>query len=148
MNCPHDKRRLSLNDRHAFTRRECRKCGGMLLDESFLMLALSKAQASGDGRVDLLKLPESKIACPHDRQRMRAVLHGDVEVDICPHCRSVWLDRSEYDKIVAIEKIKKQDQAARYVAHYTDKSPIHYNLGDVVNFVVDVCRGTKPDPYK
>lgn len=148
MNCPHDKRRLSLNDRHAFTRRECRKCGGMLLDEAFLRHALSRTNAAGTlGQPDLGKLPESRVACPRDRMPMRALLHADIEIDICPQCRSVWLDRSEYEKIVAIEPVKKRDQAASYASRYTDPGFdfARFNLIDLADVIGDFVRGTPPD---
>jgi Zn-finger nucleic acid-binding protein len=148
MRCPHDKRPLSRNDRHAFSRRECKKCGGMLLDEAFLKNALSRAKASSAaGQPTLDKLPESRVVCPRDRLPMRALLHSDVEIDICPRCLSVWLDRSEYEKIVAIGQIKKRDQAASYVSRYTDPdfNFAHFNLIDLADVIGDFVRGSPPD---
>ena len=26
-----------------------------------------------------------------------------IEIDICPHCRGIWLDRGELDRLVAVE---------------------------------------------
>ncbi len=38
--------------------------------------------------------------CPVCDARMRTVEKYSVEVDICPDCKGVWLDRGELDKIL------------------------------------------------
>lgn len=38
--------------------------------------------------------------CPIDRTPLTASTRQDVEIDQCPACRGVWLDRGELDKIV------------------------------------------------
>ena len=38
--------------------------------------------------------------CPVCDGRLRAVQKYGVEVDICPDCKGVWLDRGEIDKII------------------------------------------------
>lgn len=48
-----------------------------------------------------------------------------VDVDYCPHCRGVWLDRGELEKLL--------DKAAtpaetRYAPSDDSKSPIYYRL--------------------
>jgi Zn-finger nucleic acid-binding protein len=41
------------------------------------------------------------MKCPiDDRELVMSERHG-IEVDYCPSCRGVWLDRGELDKIVA-----------------------------------------------
>ena len=35
---------------------------------------------------------------------MNQVKRGDVEIDMCPTCRGVWLDRGELEKIIAMER--------------------------------------------
>ncbi len=40
--------------------------------------------------------------CPVCDGRLRAVQKYGVEVDICPDCKGVWLDRGEIDKIIEI----------------------------------------------
>jgi len=46
----------------------------------------------------------------------------DVEIDYCPDCRGVWLDRGELDKIVQ-QSLRRQNPAeptAPYVAPYAN----------------------------
>lgn len=110
----------------------------MLLDEDFFRHALGR----GGGQPDVGKLPESRVECPHDRLPMRALRHSDVEIDICPQCLCVWLDRSEYDKVVAIGQMKKRDQAASYVSRYTDPDFdfADFSLLDLADVVRDFVR--------
>lgn len=38
--------------------------------------------------------------CPACATELRPVLRQDIEVDVCPRCRGVWLDRGELDRLV------------------------------------------------
>lgn len=40
------------------------------------------------------------MVCPVCDAKMKAVEKHGVELDICPDCKGVWLDRGELDKIV------------------------------------------------
>ena len=40
------------------------------------------------------------MECPRDGAELVAVDKGGVEIDYCPSCRGVWLDRGELDKIL------------------------------------------------
>lgn len=40
------------------------------------------------------------MKCPVDSAELRMVERQGVEVDYCPQCRGVWLDRGELDKII------------------------------------------------
>ncbi len=41
------------------------------------------------------------MQCPVCGERLRAIVRYEVEVDICPGCKGVWLERGELDKILA-----------------------------------------------
>ena len=45
--------------------------------------------------------------CPIDGTTLQMTDRQGIEVDYCPQCRGVWLDRGELDKI-----IEKSEQAA------------------------------------
>ena len=38
--------------------------------------------------------------CPNDGSELRMAERQGVEIDYCPQCRGVWLDRGELDKII------------------------------------------------
>ena len=40
------------------------------------------------------------MVCPVCDAKMKAVEKHGVEVDICPDCKGVWLDKGELDKII------------------------------------------------
>jgi Zn-finger nucleic acid-binding protein len=43
---------------------------------------------------------EKKMRCPVDNETLVIADRGGVEIDYCPKCRGVWLDRGELDKII------------------------------------------------
>ncbi|MCC2030168.1 zf-TFIIB domain-containing protein [Microbacterium sp. YMB-B2] len=40
------------------------------------------------------------MKCPVDGADLVVADRSDVEIDYCPQCRGVWLDRGELDKII------------------------------------------------
>lgn len=40
------------------------------------------------------------MQCPVDGETLVMADRGGVEIDYCPRCRGVWLDRGELDKII------------------------------------------------
>ena len=40
------------------------------------------------------------LLCPNCNVSMQNVARSGVELDMCPSCRGVWLDRGELDKII------------------------------------------------
>lgn len=40
------------------------------------------------------------MQCPIDQTRLQRTDRNGVEIDYCPKCRGVWLDRGELDKII------------------------------------------------
>jgi uncharacterized protein len=43
---------------------------------------------------------ETQMKCPIDGEMLVIADRGGVEIDYCPKCRGVWLDRGELDKII------------------------------------------------
>jgi Zn-finger nucleic acid-binding protein len=113
INCPRDNRSMVLDEYKTHPRHECKRCRGILLEGRHIAAALGKLRGgvadTAEGSPLLLKLPASRFACPHDGAVMRVAVYSGVEIDVCPRCRSVWLDRGEYEKIVTIEKKKRTE---------------------------------------
>ena len=40
------------------------------------------------------------MQCPNDGQPLAMTTREGIEIDYCPTCRGVWLDRGELDKII------------------------------------------------
>jgi hypothetical protein len=48
-----------------------------------------------------LPTPEdSRMKCPHCQVTLHMTHRDGIEIDYCPDCRGVWLDRGELDKII------------------------------------------------
>ena len=55
------------------------------------------------------------MQCPVDGETLVMADRNGVEIDYCPKCRGVWLDRGELDKII--------DRAAAPAAPFTPVAP-------------------------
>ena len=71
------------------------------------------------------------MRCPVDNETLVMADRGGVEIDYCPKCRGVWLDRGELDKI-----IERAGTAATPAATPQAVQPVHLQPPRQV-----------PDPY-
>jgi uncharacterized protein len=55
--------------------------------------------------------PNGPMACPIDGTTLTMAERQGIEIDYCPTCRGVWLDRGELDKI--IERSDRDDDDDR-----------------------------------
>jgi uncharacterized protein len=53
------------------------------------------------------------MKCPTDDTVLLIAERQGIEIDFCPTCRGVWLDRGELDKIVERSDLADGDGAAR-----------------------------------
>lgn len=89
------------------------------------------------------------MKCPSCNTELKMSERSGIEIDYCPQCRGVWLDRGELDKIIdrsASESISHQKHSNVEKEKYYDKgkhteSEKYYNqkkrksfLGDLFDF--------------
>ncbi len=43
------------------------------------------------------------MICPVCGDKLRTIDRSGIEIDICPSCKGIWLDRGELDKLLDIE---------------------------------------------
>ena len=55
---------------------------------------------------------EGPMACPVDGTTLTMSERSGIEIDYCPTCRGVWLDRGELDKIIERNAVSQAPQAA------------------------------------
>jgi Zn-finger nucleic acid-binding protein len=55
------------------------------------------------------------MQCPHCRVNLIMSDRQGIEIDYCPRCRGVWLDRGELDKII--------ERAAQFSPHDLSQGP-------------------------
>jgi uncharacterized protein len=51
------------------------------------------------------------LTCPNDGAGMQEITRNGVLIDVCPHCRGVWLDRGELEKLLSY--IREDDSVRR-----------------------------------
>lgn len=71
------------------------------------------------------------MKCPVDNVDLVMSERHGIEIDYCPTCRGVWLDRGELDKIIeraAAQEAPRQQQAAPPPPRYEERpEPRHEN---------------------
>lgn len=67
------------------------------------------------------------MKCPIDNSDLQMTERQGVEIDYCPKCRGVWLDRGELDKI--IEKTNSEFLDNRVDTYSTPSSGHHGGYG-------------------
>jgi Zn-finger nucleic acid-binding protein len=60
------------------------------------------------------------MKCPLDGSELAMSERHGIEIDYCPKCRGVWLDRGELDKI--IERATPDEPAAPQAAREPDRA--------------------------
>jgi len=80
------------------------------------------------------------MKCPVDHEPLIMTERSGVEIDYCPKCRGVWLDRGELDKIVERSAVPApQPQAQQYAerdryAQAPQKKKRESFLGELFDF--------------
>lgn len=57
------------------------------------------------------------MKCPVDSTVLTISERSGIEIDYCPQCRGVWLDRGELDKIIDRSSATSTPQQSRYEEH-------------------------------
>lgn len=60
------------------------------------------------------------MKCPNDQTTLLITDRSNIEIDYCPECRGVWLDRGELDKIIERSASQPQAEAPRATSSYSE----------------------------
>lgn len=83
------------------------------------------------------------MKCPNCNVNLMMTDRNGVEIDYCPECRGVWLDRGELDKIIErdpqtspgpISYKSENRQSSNYDQDYHRKKKKDSFLGDLFDF--------------
>lgn len=89
------------------------------------------------------------MKCPNDQTTLVISERQNIEIDYCPECRGVWLDRGELDKMLERSAVLSAPQPSQPQQSYTHepsrqqyRSNDHYQkrkkkesfLGDLFDF--------------
>lgn len=53
------------------------------------------------------------MKCPNCNETLLMTERNQIEIDYCPSCRGVWLDKGELDKMLAMERHSSYDHPGR-----------------------------------
>lgn len=73
------------------------------------------------------------LTCPNCNVGMTQASRSGVEIDICPQCRGVWLDRGELEKLLEPLRAEMRSEAPRdevYRREYDHHSQERYKHDD------------------
>jgi len=110
MNCPKCQIALETRDVEQVELNRCLTCKGHWFDDQELRKVKDKAATDLNWMdFELWKYPQrfraslAEYFCPRCDKAMVAVEYDDteIEVDFCTECQGIWLDRWEFEKIVA-----------------------------------------------
>ncbi len=71
------------------------------------------------------------MKCPNCNETLMMTERQGVEIDYCPSCRGVWLDRGELDKIIEksmaqdLNRIEPQPPSQQFPQHNPPQQPYH-----------------------
>lgn len=66
------------------------------------------------------------MRCPTDSATLVMSERNGIEIDYCPECRGVWLDRGELDKIIERAQPQQQTPAPAHYAPPAQQQPQQY----------------------
>ena len=71
------------------------------------------------------------ISCPNCSTPMQEIRRYDADIDYCPSCKGVWLDRGEIDKIAKAQNRIDEEHYSRYHRDrdYDDYDDDYYRYG-------------------
>jgi uncharacterized protein len=64
------------------------------------------------------------MRCPVDGETLVMSERAGIEIDYCQHCRGVWLDRGELDKIIERSTRDSRGDHRQLTRHEEDRHPL------------------------
>ena len=87
------------------------------------------------------------MQCPIDQETLMMTERQGIEIDYCPKCRGVWLDRGELDKLIAgggpdREEVRRseppRESRQNYQEPYDQKDDRYYKKKKKESFLKDL----------
>ena len=84
----------------------------------------------------------NELTCPNCSTMMRANQRYGVDIDFCPSCKGIWLDRGEIEKIANASKRYDEDPAYSNGPAYSNE-----RLGNYDDYPREVRKYRNDDDY-
>lgn len=83
------------------------------------------------------------MKCPNDSTLLTITDRQGVELDYCPECRGVWLDRGELDKIIdrsnsLVDKGQYYAEEGKHSDYTQGRAPDHHKPRKKESFLSDI----------
>ena len=107
--CPRDNFALSKKDVDGASLFQCVRCHGVWIQKESILSLNEEKQIPilGNYLEQEGQLPEhfkqGALLCPSDGAKMLFTELNDIEVDLCPTCHGVWLDKGEMESLPAAQ---------------------------------------------
>ena len=131
MQCPSCKHALKKLVYKSIELDQCLNCGGMWFDGDELRNAKDKEDEFLRWLdVDLFSDPKqfvgafSTMICPKDNGALYQISYdnADIKVDICKTCKGVWLDKDEYENMMAfLKRMIFREDTRQYLKHLEEQ---------------------------
>lgn len=125
MQCPIGHGDLTTREIFGVVVHECPACRGLFFEKGELEEATEAIEPDLDWvdfdiwkHQDQFQLSAATNRCPRDGAQMATAKYGEpaIEIDVCPQCHAVWLDKGEFEKVIqSLEKQLDAMSASDYV---------------------------------
>lgn len=105
--CPRDAHIMASNDVEGYRYYSCSLCHGFWVPGAAVRKT-TRPEALQEMRDQARTAPASALACPCGHGHLVVLKNLDCEIDLCPRCHSLWLDR---DEILRISRAFRPDAA-------------------------------------
>lgn len=149
MHCPNCKRELKKIIHNTIEFNQCINCGGIWFDGDKLRIVKDKDDELLRWLdIDLFSDPKKftggygTMTCPQDKETLYEISYDntDIKVDVCRTCQGVWLDKGEYESIIAfLKRIVFREDAGQYIKNLEDQiKEIFTGKEDIISELKDV----------
>lgn len=66
------------------------------------------------------------MICPNDNTQLLLSERQGIEIDYCPQCRGVWLERGELDKLIEKANVQSLTQVQSRYPQSSSADNLHY----------------------
>lgn len=77
--------------------------------------------------------------CPHCKIELKISERKNIEIDYCPQCRGVWLDRGELDKLIEApdRRYESRDQYNQNKGYYEKEDRTRHKRKSFLSEIFD-----------
>ena len=149
MNCPNCKHELKKIAVNGIELHQCLNCSGLWFNGGELRKTKDREDEFLQWLdVDLFSDSKqfvgsySTMVCPVDKEPLYEIMYdnANIKVDVCKDCKGVWLDKDEYENIIAsLKRTMFREGAAQYLKHLEEQiQEVFTGSDDVISELKDV----------